>query len=155
MRAAAESIVRHLGLSGMCGFDFMIENRSDPPLLIEINPRATQINHFPIGAGQDLSSALLAALEGRPAASPGPEAMPETDIALFPQEWQRDPGSPYLVSGFHDVPCDEPALLAYYGYSPPETEGGVRAETVGAERGEIVAADGARRTDLTRDLIDG
>ncbi len=41
MRAAAELIVRHLGISGMCGFDFMIDNCSGEAMLIEINPRAT------------------------------------------------------------------------------------------------------------------
>ena len=37
--------------------------------------------------------------------------MTEKDtIALFPQEWIRDSGSPFLASGYHDVPWQEPQL---------------------------------------------
>jgi hypothetical protein len=32
-------------------------------------------------------------------------------VALFPQEWMRDPASPYLTNAFHDVPWDDPALI--------------------------------------------
>jgi hypothetical protein len=32
-------------------------------------------------------------------------------IALFPQEWMRDPASEYLTSGYHDVPWEEPELI--------------------------------------------
>jgi hypothetical protein len=32
-------------------------------------------------------------------------------ITLFPQEWMRDPASPFLTSGYHDVPWEEPELL--------------------------------------------
>jgi len=122
MRAAAESIVRHLGISGMCGFDFMIDDRSGEAMLIEINPRATQITHFPLGPEGDLLTALLRALEGRPAAPQSLEILPEAEIALFPQEWQRDPRSPYLRSAFHDAPYEEPELLKYFGYEPSAAE---------------------------------
>jgi hypothetical protein len=33
-------------------------------------------------------------------------------IALFPQEWKRDPESPFLSSAYHDVPWDEPAVVS-------------------------------------------
>jgi hypothetical protein len=32
-------------------------------------------------------------------------------VTLFPQEWMRDPASPFLTSGYHDVPWEEPELL--------------------------------------------
>ncbi len=32
-------------------------------------------------------------------------------IALFPQEWQRDPDSPWLHSAYPDVPWDDPGVL--------------------------------------------
>jgi len=38
---------------------------------------------------------------------------PET-VALFPNEWLRDPHSRYLTHGHHDVPWDDPALLKAY-----------------------------------------
>ena len=48
MKAAARAIVRHLGLSGMCGFDFVLD-ATGAAHLIEINPRATQVNHLRLG----------------------------------------------------------------------------------------------------------
>jgi hypothetical protein len=118
MRAAAESIVRHLGISGMCGFDFVIDEHSGAAMLIEINPRATQINHFPLGSEADLSTSLLCALEGRSVAPQSLKTLPQNDIALFPGEWKRDHKSPYLHSAWHDVPYEEPGLLKYFGYEP-------------------------------------
>ena len=43
-----------------------------------------------------------------------PEARaPEHEyVALFPQEWQRDPSSKFLATAFHDVPWEDPAVLA-------------------------------------------
>ena len=114
MKAAARAIVRHLGLSGMCGFDFVLD-ATGAAHLIEINPRATQVNHLRLGAGHDLPTALRLALEGRPQPIPPPVA--EVDIALFPQEWARDHNSPHLqATGYDDVPYEEPALLRRYEY---------------------------------------
>ena len=118
MRAAAESIVRHLGISGMCGFDFMIDEDSQEATLVEINPRATQINHFPLAPQADLSTALLSALGGRPAAAPPFSTPYETPIALFPQACGSDAASLGLAGVFHDAPHEEPELLMYYGHEP-------------------------------------
>src|SRR3984957_11309506 len=116
MKAAARAIVRHLGISGMCGFDFMLDDTSGAAHLIEINPRATQVNHLRLGAGHDLPAALRLALEGLPQPVPAPGA--EVDIALFPQEWSRDRNSPHLLgTGYDDVPYEEPELLRRYGYA--------------------------------------
>jgi hypothetical protein len=38
----------------------------------------------------------------------------EQTIALFPQEWQRDPASPFIAGAYHDVPWDAPALVRAY-----------------------------------------
>jgi hypothetical protein len=47
-------------------------------------------------------------------------------VAFFPSEWRRDPESPYLVDGYHDVPWDDPALLrACLGF--PTSKRGARA----------------------------
>jgi ATP-grasp domain len=132
MKAAARAIIRHLGLSGMCGFDFMIDDASGAAHLIEINPRATQINHLRLGAGYDLPVALRLALEGLP--QPIPASIAEVDIPLFPQEWSRDRNSPYLLgTGYDDVPYEEPELLRRYGYpsqlSLPTVEAGVETRT--------------------------
>jgi formate-dependent phosphoribosylglycinamide formyltransferase (GAR transformylase) len=108
--AAAETMVGTLGLSGLCGFDFMIEDSTDHAYLLEMNPRSTQICHLPLGVGRDLPAALHSTLTGEPL----PETASVTDgdtIALFPQEWQQNPSSEFLRSAYHDVPWSEPELV--------------------------------------------
>jgi hypothetical protein len=111
---ATRKIARRFGLSGIHGMDF-IRDTSGAVHLIEINPRATQGGTLAFGKGRDLPAALAACIA--PAAGMRP-AIPNDLVALFPREWQRDPASPYLESGFHDVPWDDPAvLLAALGVS--------------------------------------
>lgn len=107
---AVETAVGRLGLSGICGFDFMIESTTGCAFLIEINPRATQVGHLTLGAGHDLPAALYSAVSGQP---PRP-AQPVTEnrtIALFPHEWARDPKSEFLRTAYHDVPWNKPELV--------------------------------------------
>ncbi len=110
MSATAEKMVRRLGLSGIHGFDFMLEAHTGNAHLIEINPRATQVGHLALGSGRDLPAALYSAMSGEPLRAA--KKVTENDtITLFPQEWMRDPASPFLTSGYHDVPWEEPELL--------------------------------------------
>lgn len=110
MSSAAEKMVRRLGLSGIHGFDFMLEAETGNAHLIEINPRATQVGHLALGAGHDLPAALYSAVSAEPFHSAA--KVTEKDIVtLFPQEWMRDPASAFLTSGYHDVPWEEPELL--------------------------------------------
>ncbi len=108
--AAIERIVRRLNLSGLHGFDFILESLTGNAYLIEINPRATQVGHLTLGHGRDLPAALFAALAGE-AIRPAPKITENDTIALFPQEWLRDPESPFLQLGYHDVPWEEPGLI--------------------------------------------
>jgi hypothetical protein len=110
INAAAEKIVRCLKLSGLHGFDFMLEESSHHAYLIEINPRATQVCHLSFGPGHDLAAALISVLTGKDIAA-APKVTENDTVALFPQEWLRDPSSNFLHSGYHDVPWDEPGLL--------------------------------------------
>lgn len=110
MSAAAEAMVRQLNLSGLHGFDFMLEAHTGNAHLIEINPRATQVGHLALGPGRDLPAALYSALSGEPYRA-APKVTEKDVIALFPQEWMRDPKSSFLISGYHDVPWEEPELL--------------------------------------------
>ena len=111
MSVAAEKVVRRLNLSGFYGFDFMLEAHTDNAYLIEINPRTTQVGHLALGRGHDLPAALCAALSGDRAPET-PKVTEKDTIALFPQEWMRDPASDFLRSGYHDVPWEEPALIS-------------------------------------------
>jgi predicted ATP-grasp superfamily ATP-dependent carboligase len=110
MSAAAEKMVQRLKLSGFHGFDFMLETSTGNARLIEINPRATQVGHLTLGPGRDLPAALYAALSGQDL-HPAPKVTENDIIALFPQEWMRDPDSAFLQSAYHDVPWEEPELL--------------------------------------------
>ena len=110
MLEAARRIVRLAGISGYCGLDFILEAGSGLPYLIEINPRATQINHLALGPGRDLAAALCARAAGAPVAE-RPAVTERDTIALFPHEWHRDPQSPHLRSAYHDVPWEEPELV--------------------------------------------
>jgi predicted ATP-grasp superfamily ATP-dependent carboligase len=110
MVVAIQKIVRRLDLSGLCGFDFLLQGDGNTPYLIEMNPRATQVGHLTLGSGRDLPAALYSALT----ATAIREARSVTDnstIALFPQELMRDPESPFLRSAYHDIPWEEPELV--------------------------------------------
>lgn len=110
MAVAVEKMVRRLNLSGLLGFDFMVDAGNSDAFLIEINPRTTQVGHIALGTGRDLPAALFAAMSG--VSVPSATKVTDNDlIALFPQEWMRDTGSPFLQSGYHDVPWDEPELV--------------------------------------------
>jgi hypothetical protein len=110
MLRGAEKIVNRLALSGLLGFDFILGEENGGATLIEMNARATQICHLPMGTQRDLPVALSAIAGGEPI----PATNPITDrdvIALFPQEWQSDPTSAYITTAYHDVPWQEPRLV--------------------------------------------
>jgi len=110
MSSAVEKMVRRLNLSGIHGFDFMLEASTGNAYLIEINPRATQVGHLTLGPGSDLPAALLAAVTGNEMQT-APKITEKDMVALFPQEWMRDPGSSFIQSAYHDVPWEEPRLV--------------------------------------------
>jgi glutathione synthase/RimK-type ligase-like ATP-grasp enzyme len=110
MSAAAEKMVRRLSLSGLYGFDFMLEAETGNAYLVEINPRSTQVGHLSLGPGRDIPAALYAALSGK-AVEATPKITEKDTIALFPQEWIRDAESPFLRSAYLDLPLEEPELI--------------------------------------------
>ena len=110
MSSAVARIARRLNLSGMHGFDFVREECTGNAHLIEMNPRATQVGHLTFGPGRDLPAALYAAVSGEDL-NVAPKTTENDTIALFPQEWTRDPDSVFLRSAYHDVPWEEPSLV--------------------------------------------
>ncbi len=110
MSAAAEKMARRLKLSGLYGFDFMLESKTGNAYLVEINPRSTQVGHLSLGPGRDIPAALYAALSGK-AVKAAPRITDKDTIALFPQEWIRDAESPFLRLAYHDIPMEEPELI--------------------------------------------
>jgi hypothetical protein len=119
MYETAARVVRSLGISGLCSFHFVLEESSGRARLIEINPRATQTDHLALGAGRDLPAALRARLANEPVRESRPVTEHNT-IALFPQEYRRDPASRFLLTAYQDVPREHPELVkAYVGASLP------------------------------------
>jgi hypothetical protein len=108
--AITRKSVRRLNISGLHGFDFLLEKETEKPYLIEMNPRATQVGHLALGPRRDLPEALMATASGRPIRE-SPRVTQNPMIALFPQEWARDPESALLHSAYHDIPWGEPVLL--------------------------------------------
>ena len=110
MSAASAAMVRRLRLSGLHGFDFMLEANTGNAFLIEMNPRTTQVGHLKLGLGRDLPAALFAVLSDRRVEA-SPKVTENDTIALFPHEWMRDPASRFLRQAYHDVPWEEPDLV--------------------------------------------
>ncbi len=119
MDRTAEILAARLNLSGFYGLDFILEEQTDIPWLLELNCRATQIPHLALGLGHDLPAAAFAAVTGFPL-RPRPAVTAEQTIALFPQEWERDPASPYVREAYHDVPWEAPRLVRSYMQPPTD-----------------------------------
>ena len=110
MIEAARRLVKALGLSGMIGFDFMIEAATGAAYLIEMNPRNTPICAIRLDEGRDLAEAIVAQIAARPARERPPRT--ERDIVVFfPDTWRDDPANHFLRSGYHDVPWEQPELV--------------------------------------------
>lgn len=117
MMLAAERIACRLGMSGFFGLDFMIEESSGTPYLIEMNPRCTPLCHLRLGKGRDMIEALWAQMSGQPVRE-NPPVTSNDVIAYFPQALKN--GGPFLKSGFHDIPQGEPDLIQEVLHPWPE-----------------------------------
>jgi hypothetical protein len=136
MDKAAARLAARFGLSGLHGLD-CVRDEAGKAHLIEINPRSPQSSYLSFGAGHDLVSSLVSRLDGR-ARAPRPRAAGDV-VALFPQEWMRDPTSSYLTQAFHDVPWDDPALIRAW------MESGLARPALEKWRAFIAATADARR----------
>jgi hypothetical protein len=110
MDRTAEILAARLNLSGFYGLDFILDEQTGIPWLLEINNRATQVPHLALGPGHDLPAAAFAAVTGL-SPRPRPAVTTQDTIALFPQEWERDPASPLIRCAYHDVPWESPPLV--------------------------------------------
>ena len=125
MTATVEALVGRLGLSGFCGFDFIMAE-TGRAYLLELNPRATPVCHLAVSDATDLPAALYRAVTGKEPAALAPP-VPGEIVALFPNELERDPSSAMLLEAYHDAPWDEPRLLE---------KAGLRGSVCGPRRNE-------------------
>jgi hypothetical protein len=109
MMSSTQAMIRRLGYSGFASLDFILD-AAGAAHLIEMNARPTPICHLGHYLGLDLCLRLREAAAGRPSVDAEPSNLPKK-VALFPQEWVRDPCSPHFSDAFHDVPWDEPDLV--------------------------------------------
>jgi len=110
-------LAKALSLSGFLGLDFVIENGSGDPYLLEMNPRATQLGHLPLEdqtAGRNLAEALWRGWTDdkptQPAVNAEPAKFPQR-IAFFPQALALGQNSALLASAWLDRPDQEPDLV--------------------------------------------
>jgi hypothetical protein len=108
MLLAAEKLARRLRLSGFFGLDFMIEDRTRVPYLIEMNARCTPLCHLQLGEGRDLVGALWTKLSGEPMRNMSPIIQNDT-IAYFPAAWTYN--KELLDLSHQDIPWDDPELI--------------------------------------------
>jgi HAMP domain-containing protein len=108
MSQAVERMVRVLGLSGLCGFDFILESADGSAHLIEFNPRATQTCHLWSYERTQPVLSLANKLRGLPPIvddDPNPHCGP---IVLFPHWPAYAPKNHY--SGYTDIDSKSPEL---------------------------------------------
>lgn len=107
--ADVHDICERFGVIGFAGFDYVVDAKGQAHFL-EINPRIMPTSHLGEAFGLDLCAALLAHLRGQPLPLPGPAL--HDHVALFPNEWLRDPNSTDAATGLHDEPRDDPNVRA-------------------------------------------
>jgi ATP-grasp domain len=107
---AARLLARKFTLSGFHGLDFILERETGDAYLIELNPRCTQLGHLPLPSQGDLAEALCKMLRNEPDCEIEDPIHGDT-VAFFPQAFHWNPKSPYLRSGYHDVPWEHPELV--------------------------------------------
>jgi hypothetical protein len=101
-------LVKTLNLSGIIGFDFVLDS-ANRAWLIEINPRVTPVSYLGC-SNTNLSAALFSKVKGIGLRS----QLSSVDgklIALFPQELERSPHSEFISPSYDDVPWEEPELV--------------------------------------------
>lgn len=108
--AAAETVAGNLRFTGFGSLDFIIDEKTQKPYVIELNPRPTPTCHFGLEfCSQDLCDAFYRGLNGHEIVT---KPFKPFVVALFPNEQKRDPNSPFLKEGYHDIPQNDPELVA-------------------------------------------
>jgi predicted ATP-grasp superfamily ATP-dependent carboligase len=105
-------LIEAAGITGYASTQYIVEAATGLPYLIELNRRMTPATYMGARAGVNLAAALAAAVAGR-AWEGARDIIPgrELALALFPQEWLRDPASAHLRALPSDTPWDDPQLL--------------------------------------------
>jgi predicted ATP-grasp superfamily ATP-dependent carboligase len=112
LREFSAKLARGFGITGFYSPEFVEDERTGVPYLMEINRRLVGGAHRGSAIGVDHCEALYAALHGLPSPTRADLAEGEEHLTVhFPQEWLRDTTSHWLRKYPVDVPWDEPELI--------------------------------------------
>ena len=112
LREVARKLAAGFGITGFFSPEFIEEEATGTPYLIEINRRLVGGAHRGSAIGVDHCAALHAALTGAPIPTRADLDEGEEHVTVhFPQEWLRDPDSRWLREHPVDVPWDDPQLI--------------------------------------------
>jgi hypothetical protein len=100
---AVDRLVGLLRLSGLCGFDFILDERENKAHLIDFNPRATQTCHLMSFEGDQPVAHLAAKLTGSKLTKSIHQPNLEP-IVLFPHGFLIDPRSAFAQYADTDLP---------------------------------------------------
>ncbi len=121
----AGKLAAALNYSGFFGLDFI--RRPDGGLtFLEFNARPTPVAHLGGLIGADLCTALRRGLDDPNVASSSPSG--DVRVALFPQDWRREPASADRREFHLDIPRGDPSLLDAFSLILPA--GWDRSESV-------------------------
>lgn len=103
-------VARELSFTGFASLEYIVDEKSGLPYVIELNPRPTPTSHFDSNmAVYDLCECFYKGLNHMPIEKK--EFRPYL-IAMYPTEKRRDPNSQYLTTAYHDIPLHDPDLFA-------------------------------------------
>lgn len=140
MEDMAQRLIAELGCTGLAGVDFVIEDNTRLPYVLECNTRPTPVVHLGPLVGVDLGEALFCGLRGQMYRRSDQHLPTSVVVPLFPHEWRRDPSSPLLRQPIHDVPWDDPLLLkAMIAETPVGNEPGAWSASGASTHANLVA----------------
>lgn len=99
---AGSLLAGKLGTTGFFGLDFITEDETGIPYLIEMNPRCTQFGHIAVANKPDLAGLLWTRLTGNDVPQAGSADL-GSYISFFPLALEYDPTSPFLSQSRFDV----------------------------------------------------
>lgn len=112
LRDLTSRLAAGFGITGFFWPEFVIDDRTGQPYLLDINRQAMREAHIGGDIGVDHWVALRAAMLGNTAATRTDLDAGEEHLTVhFPQEWLRDPQSHWLRENPVDVPWDDPELI--------------------------------------------
>lgn len=110
IRQAGARIAKALSLSGFFGLDFILDEATGEPVLLECNPRATQLGHLTVAGQPELAGLLWASWTNQPI-PPGGDAGLSNIIWFYPDGRRLTEHSARFPDCRADAPPEEMEVL--------------------------------------------